>query len=105
MNLICRIEEYLHVKEGDIMEMESIYRKAYELLKTDDIIGIYKAKDIGDSVVFYGGNPDEAYYGIRTVLANKKTGDVDWFDINTNRDMLKNSKEIDIPSEYMYKAS
>lgn len=93
------------MKEGDVMKMELIYRKAYELLKTDNLHGIYKAKDIGDSFVFYGGNPHEVYYGIRTVLADKKTGNVDWFDVNTNRDMLKNGKDIEIPSEYMYKAS
>lgn len=87
------------------MKNESIYKKAYEFLKTDGFHGIYKAQDIGNSFVFYGGNPNEAYYGIRTVSVDKETGKIDWFDANANIDMLKNSKDIDIPKEYMYKAS
>ena len=82
-----------------------MYKKAYELLKTDNLHGIYKAIDVGNFYVFYGGNPDETYYGIRTVSVDKESGKVDWFDTNANRDMLKNSKDIDVPKEYMYKAS
>lgn len=92
------------MKEGDVMKIELIYKKAYELLKTDNLHGIYKAKDLGNFFLFYGGNPNETYYGIRTVSVDKKTGQADWFDINANRDIIKNSKDIDIPEEYMYKA-
>ena len=71
----------------------------------DNLHGIYMVKDIGDSLVFYGGNPNETHYGIRTVSGNKETGKVEWFDSNANREVLKKGKEIDIPSEYKYKAS
>ena len=95
----------VQLKEGDIMNVELACEKAYELLRTDNLRGIYKAKDVGNSYVFYGGNPNEIYYGIRTVSVDKETGRVDWFDINANREVMKNSKDIDIPKEYMYKAS
>ena len=78
---------------------------AYDFLLSNDFQGIYKFIDIGDLHVFFGGNPDETYYGIRTVSVDKKTGYVDLYNSYENKEILKNGKEIDIPKEYMYKAS
>lgn len=87
------------------MSMEEMYKKAYDFLLSEGFHGIYMIKDVGDSLVFYGGNPNEVYYGIRTASVNKETGKVEWFDSNANRAVLKQGKELDIPEEYKYKAS
>lgn len=86
------------------MDNINMFKKAYYFLLDNDFEGIYKSIDIGDLYVFFGGNPKEAYYGIRTVAIDKKTGIVDWFDSNSNRKILKTGKEIDIPQEYKTKS-
>lgn len=45
--------------------------KAYAMLKKDNFVGFYLVVDIGDMWVFFGGNPDETYYGVRTVSVEK----------------------------------
>lgn len=86
------------------MDNLNLFKIAYEFLKKNNFNGIYLVKDIGDSLVFYGGNPDETYYGIRTISVNKENQNVEWFDSNVNRNILNDYKEIDIPNEYRYKA-
>ena len=93
------------MKKGEFMAFIKICKIAYDLLKEDDLVGIYLIKDIGDSFVFYGGNPKQAYYGLRTVSVNKKTGDAKWCNSNLDYELLEKGIEIGIPSEYMYKAS
>lgn len=87
------------------MDMDIIFKKAYDFLKKNDFCGIYKSIDIGELYIFFGGNPKETYYGIRTVSVEKNTGHIDWFDSNINRKKIKNGKEIDVPQEYKTKST
>lgn len=84
------------------MKFEELCEKAYNLLLEDGFKGFYLIKELSDKYVFYGGDPDVAYYGLRTVYADKKTGEVKWFDINQHRKEIKESKEIKVPKEYIY---
>lgn len=56
---------------------------------------------------FFGGNPKEVYYGVRTVIVNKETDTCEWFaaqDID-NEKLIENGNIVDFPNEYKYKAS
>lgn len=90
-------------KEYEKLDINYMFRRAYNLLKEDGLVGIYLAKETELIVVFYGGNPDECYYGLRTVSIDKETGKCEWFDINMRRGELKGSKDIEIPSEFINK--
>lgn len=54
-------------------------KSAYDLLKEDGFIGFYRVVDIGYGWVFFGGNPQDVYYGVRTVIVNKETDACEWF--------------------------
>ena len=57
--------------------------------------------------MFFGGNPKEVYYGVRTVIVNKETDTCEWFaaqDID-NEKLIENGNIVDFPNEYKYKAS
>lgn len=89
-----------------MMENE-LFKIAFEFLKKEQLIGLYLAYDIGEKIVFFGGNPDEPYYGCRSVAVNKKSKQCNWFIIETNEDnekILDNAEEIKIPEEYSYTA-
>lgn len=49
------------------MKFEELCEKAYNLLLEDGFKGFYLIKELSDKYVFYGGDPDVAYYGLRTV--------------------------------------
>lgn len=92
--------------EGEYMlKIEEMCKIAYNLLEEDGLHGIYLIKDIGDSLVFYGGNPQEVYYGIRTVSVDKQTGESKWFNCNEFEELIHAGKELSVPNEYLYKAS
>ena len=55
-----------------------LFEIAYEFLKKEHLIGLYLAYDIGTSIVCFGGNPEEPYYGCRSVSVDKKTGNCEW---------------------------
>lgn len=90
-------------ESGGMLDINDMFRKAYNLLKEDGLIGIYLAKETELIIVCYGGNPDERYYGLRTVSVEKETGKCEWFDINVRREELKCSKDIGIPPEFINK--
>jgi hypothetical protein len=92
------------VKESDLMKLNEMCEIAYKMLAEDELEGIYLIKDVGDSLVFFGGNPDEEYYGIRTVSVNKETGMCKWFEAHYNLEILKAAKVLNVPERYMYKA-
>ena len=88
------------------MEFEKLCEIACVVLKKDGFIGVFLIKDMGDSLIFYGGDPNEDYYGVRTVIVDKKSGEVGWYSIDLdNMNMIDKSPEIEVPSEYLYKAS
>ncbi len=89
------------------MELRKACKSAYDLLQEDGIIGFYRVIDIGYGWVFFGGNPKEVYYGVRTVIVNKETDTCEWFaaqDID-NEKLIENGNIVDFPNEYKYKAS
>ncbi len=57
-----------------MMKFETACKTAYDMLKSDNFVGFYLVVDIGDRWVFFGGNPDEVYYGVRTVSVEKDSG-------------------------------
>lgn len=61
------------------MELRKACKSAYDLLQEDGFIGFYRVIDIGYGWVFFGGNPKEVYYGVRTVIVNKETDTCEWF--------------------------
>ena len=87
------------------MEFEIMFKTAYDILKKEGFEGIYLARETDSMIVFYGGDPDIRFYGLRTVFVDKKTGEGGWFDINHRRDEMTGSKNVEIPKEYKFKKS
>ena len=89
------------------MTFENACITAYELLKEDDFIGFFMVVDIGNKWVFFGGDPNKAYYGVRTVSVEKGTGKCDWFIVERgeNDKLLSEGLKIDFPEEFKYKTS
>ena len=89
------------------MKFEDACKRAYDLLKEDDFIGFYLVVDIGSRWVFFGGDPNEAYYGVRTVSVEKETGKCEWFIVgrDENDKLLSEGTKVDFPIEFNYKAS
>lgn len=57
--------------------------------------------------MFFGGNPQDVYYGVRTVIVNKETDACEWFAAQDtdNEKMIANGTAVDFPNEYKYKTS
>lgn len=89
------------------MEFRKACKSAYDLLKEDGFIGFYRVVDIGYGWVFFGGNPQDVYYGVRTVIVNKETDACEWFAAQDtdNEKMIANGTAVDFPNEYKYKTS
>ncbi len=87
------------------MQNNELIKRAYEFLKSKNLVGIYKLSDIGNSIVAFGGDPNSKMYGCRSVEVNKDTGEVklfaSWFPSNT--ELLDNALDIEIPEKYLYK--
>ncbi len=81
--------------------------KAYAMLKKDNFVGFYLVVDIGDMWVFFGGNPDETYYGVRTVSVEKTTGKCEWFmaQYEENNDKIENGMKVEFPHRFSYKSN
>ena len=78
--------------------------KAYAMLKKDNFVGFYLVVDIGDMWVFFGGNPDETYYG---VSVEKTTGKCEWFmaQYEENNDKIENGMKVEFPHRFSYKSN
>jgi hypothetical protein len=87
------------------MNLNEMCKNACKLLEEDGFHGLYLILDIGDSLVFYGGNPEEVYYGVRSVSVHKETGETNWYAAHQHEDVVDNATEIDVPKEFKYKAS
>lgn len=87
------------------MQSNELIKRAYEFLKSNNLDGIYKLSDIGNSIVAFGGNPNSKIYGCRSVEVNKDTGETKlfaaWFP--SNMKLLDNALDIEIPENYLYK--
>lgn len=83
---------------------KNLFKIAYNFLKNENLAGLYLAYDTGDMVVCFGGNPEDPYYGCRSVAVDKKTGNCEWFveSDEKNDRVLDESVEIDIPQEYAF---
>ena len=90
-----------------MMKFETACKTAYDTLKSDNFLGVYLVVDIGDRWVFFGGNPNEVYYGVRTVSVEKDSGKCAWFMAQSeeNNDKLERGIEVDFPKNFRYKAS
>ena len=86
------------------MKLMELFKIAYDFLKNENFDGLYLAYDIGDRIVCFGGNPNEAFYGCRSVSVNKKNGECKWFIENNdeNEQLLDNADEVEISKEYRY---
>lgn len=82
------------------MEYTAACQKAYDFLNKEGFKGIYFAKETADLWVFYGGNPKARFYSVKIVCADKKTGELAWFDVKNRMAELKDAKALDIPEEY-----
>lgn len=83
-----------------------LFKIAYDFLKEDQLIGLYLAYDIGDKLVCFGGNPNESYYGCRSVAIDRKSKKIEWFIIEmneTNEKRLEDAAEVEVPIQYAYK--
>lgn len=82
----------------------NLFKISYDFLKKEKLIGLYLAYDIGDRIVCFGGNPEEPYYGCRSVSVDKKTGSCEWFveSDEENDKILDKSVEINIPQKYVF---
>lgn len=85
------------------MKINELCKIAYDFLKTDELVGIYKIKDDGECLVCFGGNPNEVIYGVRTVSVNKTTGECEWCPIQFEIKRIRELPEIDVPNEFSYK--
>lgn len=89
------------------MENDKLFKIAFDFLSKEHFYGLYLAYDIGDRLVFFGGNPSEPYYGCRSVSVDKKNGNCEWFIVETDKEnekMLDEAAEIEIPIKYAYKS-
>lgn len=87
------------------MNLNEMCQSACKLLEEDGFYGLYMILDIGDSLVFYGGDPKDVYYGVRSVSVHKDTGKTDWFAPYQHEEAIKSANKINVPNEFMYKAS
>lgn len=87
------------------MKNPELIEIAYNRLIEKGLIGIYSVYDIGNSIVAFGGNPNEKIYGCRSVEVNKVSGEVKMFSslLQENEDLLDAASNNEIPDEYMYK--
>lgn len=87
------------------MEKDKLFKIAYDFLNKENLCGLYLAYDIGNRIVCFGGNPNNPYYGCRSVGVDKNTGNCEWFIVEAdegNEKILDESVEIDIPQEYVF---
>jgi len=83
-----------------------LFKIAYDFLKNEQLEGLYLAYDTEDKLICFGGNPDEPYYGCRSVVVSKEDGSCKWFVIGIDEEkekILDEAEEVAIPSEYTYK--
>ena len=87
------------------MQNNELIKRAYEFLKNNNLVGIYKLSDIGNSIVAFGGDPNKKLYGCRSVRINKITGESELFGawLPENEILLDNAIDIPVPKEYLYK--
>lgn len=87
------------------MQNIELIKTAYDYLRKNGLVGIYKLSDIGNSIVAFGGDPKKKLYGCRSVRINKITGESELFGawLPENEILLDNAIDIPVPKEYLYK--
>ena len=88
-------------------EIKEASKIAYDYFdKKAGVKGLCAIKDIGNAWVFDCGNPEVIYYGVNPIAINKDNGTIDIFMPSVeNLERISSAEEVDIPKEYMYKAS
>lgn len=88
------------------MEFNDICKSAYSyFVKHMNIEGLCSAVDIGDCFVFSAGDPNVVNYGGCMVSVDKQSGIIEEFGVTENLQLLMQSKKMNIPNEYKFRAS